>query len=118
VHDLGVRVLEHETDPAAHGAQVGAGVQAVDQHPARGGQHQAVEQPGQRALPRPVAADHPDPVLGQGQRQVAQHLPLAVGVADPAQLDPGPGQRRGHRGGRAPPSPAGHRRAAVGTVSP
>jgi hypothetical protein len=87
VHDLGVGVLEDEPDPAAHRAHLRAGVQPVDQHLPVGGQHQAVEQPGEGALARPVGADHADARLGQLEVDALEHHPVAVPVPDPAQLD-------------------------------
>jgi hypothetical protein len=109
VHDLGVGVLEDEAHAPPHLPHRGVGVESVDEHAARGRHHQAVEQPGERALPRAVGADDADPPLGQVQVDVAKHDAVAVDVPDPAQLDAA--GRVGNGRGRLPPEP--HRRAAA-----
>src|SRR3954454_10224851 len=89
--DLGVGVGEAEPDLAAHRAAVAPGVQAVDRDRPPGGEHQAVQEPGEGGLPRSVGADHADPWLVEPHADVLEHGPapplLAVAVGDLRDLD-------------------------------
>src|SRR5699024_5115385 len=77
-----VGVLEHEPDLAAHGLAVSLRIQPVDPYRAARRQLQAVQKPGECALATAIAANNADASLRQLQVDVAQHHPLAKGMAD------------------------------------
>ena len=112
--DLGVRVGEAEAHPAPDLRALAAGVQAVDRHGARRGDDQPVDHARQRGLAAAVDADDADAALGEGEVDVREDGPVAVGVADSVEADLGAARVGGARAGHA----AVERCPRSGAISP